>query len=138
MQSFSVVFLSTHIYLSLVNHKDVKNNRQQVFMSCRPGQMTECPLPPPPTLTLNIPLALVVVLGWIYYHISDAMQNSNTALETATTVRYDPNTCFYVVPLILMHMDLRISKMSIMYQKHHENYCYNARNSSTTAFLSWY
>ena len=54
------------------------------------------------------------------------MQNSNTALETATIVRYDPNTCFYMVPLILMHRDLQISKMSIMYQKYYKNYCYNA------------
>ena len=38
---------------------------------------------------------------------SNAMQYSNTALETSALVMYDPNTYFYVVPLFLMA--LRIS-----------------------------
>ena len=32
--------------------------------------------------------------GWVYYHISNAMQCSNTALETTALVIYDPN--FYM------------------------------------------
>ena len=47
------------------------------------------------------------VASWVYYHISNAMQYSNTALETTALVMYDPNTFFYVVPLFLMA--LRIS-----------------------------
>ena len=33
---------------------------------------------------------------------SNAMQYSNTALETTTFLMYDPNMFFYVVPLFLM------------------------------------
>ena len=39
----------------------------------------------------------------VHYHISNAMQYSNTALETTTLVMYDPNTFFYVVPLDLSY-----------------------------------
>ena len=38
----------------------------------------------------------------VYYHISNAMQYSNTALETTALVMYDPNTLFYVGPLLIM------------------------------------
>ena len=39
---------------------------------------------------LNRPL----LSGWVYYHISNAMQHSNTALETTAFVMYDSNTFF--------------------------------------------
>ena len=45
--------------------------------------------------------------GWGYYHMSIAMQYSNTALETTALVMHDSNTFFYVVSLLLM--TLRIS-----------------------------
>ena len=56
--------------------------------------------------------------GWVYYHISNAMQYSNTALETPTLVMYVPKTFFYGVPLFLMA--LRILYTNITYHKHHK------------------
>ena len=44
------------------------------------------------TLTRFIPYSP----GWVYYHISNAMQYSNTTMEIAL-VMYDPNTFFFVV-----------------------------------------
>ena len=38
----------------------------------------------------------------VYYHISNAIQYSNTALETTALVMHDSDTFFYVVPLFLM------------------------------------
>ena len=38
----------------------------------------------------------------VYYHISNAMQYSNTALETTALVMYDPNMLFYLAPLFLL------------------------------------
>ena len=40
-------------------------------------------------------------IGWVYYHISNAMQHSNMALETTALVMYDTYTFFYVVLLFL-------------------------------------
>ena len=45
---------------------------------------------------------LSVWTGWVYYHVSNAMQYSNTALETTALVMYDPNTLLYVVPFVVM------------------------------------
>ena len=36
----------------------------------------------------------ISLLGLVYYHISNAMQYSNTALEANLLVMHDPNTCF--------------------------------------------
>ena len=47
------------------------------------------------------------VSGGVYYHISDAMYYSNTALATTALMMHDTNTFFYMVPLFLMA--LRIS-----------------------------
>ena len=58
--------------------------------------------------------------GWVYYHIFNAMQYPNTALETTALVMYDPNTFSCVVPLFLMA--LRISLIYITYHKHHKDY----------------
>ena len=55
----------------------------------------------------NFHLGIWPVPGWVYYHISNAMKYSNTALETTALVMYDPNTFFYTVPRFLMA--LRIS-----------------------------
>ena len=57
---------------------------------------------------------------WGYYHISNAMQYSNTALETTTLVIYDPNRVFYVVFLFLMA--LGISLTYITYHKYDKHY----------------
>ena len=40
--------------------------------------------------------------GWVYCHIYNAMQYSNTALETTALVMHDSNTFFYGVPPFLM------------------------------------
>ena len=45
--------------------------------------------------------------GWVYYHISNAMQYHNTALQTTALVMHDSNTFFYGVLHFLMA--LRIS-----------------------------
>ena len=42
-----------------------------------------------------------------YNDVSNAMQYSNTAMETTAYVMHDSDTFFYVVPLFLV--DLRIS-----------------------------
>ena len=47
------------------------------------------------------------ISGVGYYHISNAMQYSNTALEVIALVMYGPKMFFYMVPLVLM--TLRIS-----------------------------
>ena len=47
------------------------------------------------------------IAGWGYYHISKAMQDTNTVQEQATCVMCDSNTFPYVRPLFLMA--LRIS-----------------------------
>ena len=60
--------------------------------------------------SIHVPALLFVQLnisGWVYYCISNAMQYSNTALDTTALVMHDSNTFFYVVPLFLMA--LRIS-----------------------------
>ena len=44
--------------------------------------------------------------GWVYYCISNAMQYSNSALETTALVMHDSNTSFNVVPLFLMALRL--------------------------------
>ena len=40
--------------------------------------------------------------GLVYYQTSNAMQYSNTVLETTKLVMCDPNTFFYVVSLFIM------------------------------------
>ena len=45
---------------------------------------------------------ILLLSGWVYYHISNAMQYSNMALETTALVMHDSNTFFYVLPLFLM------------------------------------
>ena len=45
--------------------------------------------------------------GWVYYHVSNAMQYSNTALENTSIVMYDSKSFSYGLPLFLMV--LRIS-----------------------------
>ena len=45
--------------------------------------------------------------GWVYYHICNAMQCHNTALETSALVMHDSNAFFYGVLHFLMA--LRIS-----------------------------
>ena len=45
---------------------------------------------------------MVYQLGYITILLVNALQYSNTVLETTTLVMYDPNTFFYVVPLFLM------------------------------------
>ena len=47
-----------------------------------------------------------VLLGWEYYHFSNIMQYSNTALETTALVMYDPNTFFHMVPFFLMTLQI--------------------------------
>ena len=42
-----------------------------------------------------------VSADWVYYRISNAMQNSNTALETTSLVMYDTKSFSYVLPLFL-------------------------------------
>ena len=42
-------------------------------------------------------LSVVLSTGWVYYHISNAMQDSNTALETTALVMHDSNTFFLCV-----------------------------------------
>ena len=37
---------------------------------------------------------MVYVSGWVYYHISDAMYYSNTALETTALMMHDTSTFF--------------------------------------------
>ena len=44
--------------------------------------------------------------GWVYYHVSNAMQYSNTTPETTALVTYDPNTFFYMVLLFLMTLQI--------------------------------
>ena len=41
-----------------------------------------------------------------HYHIPNAMQYSNTALETTPLMMYDPNTFFYMVSLFLMALQI--------------------------------
>ena len=47
-------------------------------------------------------LGVYTSTDWEYYHISNAMQYSNTTLETTSLAMYDFNTVFYVVPLFPM------------------------------------
>ena len=42
----------------------------------------------------------------IYYHFSNAMQYSNTALETTALLMCDPNMFFYVVALLFMPLQI--------------------------------
>ena len=60
--------------------------------------------------------------GWIYYHIFNAMQYSNTALETTALVMYDPNTFFYVGPSAPFSYGTAISFTYITYHKYDKHY----------------
>ena len=62
------------------------------------------------------------------------MHDTNTVWVKPTLVMRDPNTFLYMMELKLM--DLRISCMDILYQKHYKNYKNSAINRSI--FLSWY
>ena len=42
----------------------------------------------------------------VYYHISNAMQYSNTALDTTAMVIYDSNKFFYLVTHFLMALQI--------------------------------
>ena len=46
--------------------------------------------------------SLFILSGWGYYHISNAMQYSNAALETTSLVMCDCKSFFYEFPLLLM------------------------------------
>ena len=52
------------------------------------------------------PLYISNIPGVIYNLISNAVQYSDTALETTPLVMCDSNTFFYVVPLFLMTLQI--------------------------------
>ena len=56
------------------------------------------------TLQVEREISLFPLLSadWGYYHISNAMQYSNTALETKSLVMHDSKSFFYEFPLLLM------------------------------------
>ena len=56
----------------------------------------------PPRLPSDSLRAIGKLTGWAYYHISNATQYSNTALETTASVMYHPDKFSYMVPLFLM------------------------------------
>ena len=56
--------------------------------------------------------------GWGYYHISNAMQYYNTALDNASLVMYDSKSFSYRIPLFLMA--LRISETFVIHKQLHK------------------
>ena len=50
--------------------------------------------------------SLAYSAGWVYYHFSNVMQYSNTALEITALVMHDSNTFYYLVPLFLVTLQI--------------------------------
>ena len=58
--------------------------------------------------------------GWGYYHLSNPMQYSNTALENTSLVTHDSKSFSYRMPLFLMA--LRISRTFAIHKQLHKHH----------------